>query len=159
MEEVWKKMGPSMAFSYQFLDQQFDRMYRAEQRMGNIGLAFAILAIFIACLGLFGLVTYMAEQRTKEIGVRKVLGASVGNIVSLMSKDFLLLVIIASVIAFPVAYFVLNRWLQDYASRIQIGWWVYLIAGLATLLIALATIGIQSIKSALANPIQSLRSE
>jgi putative ABC transport system permease protein len=159
MEQVWKKMGPSMAFSYQFLDQQFDNMYRAEQRMGNIGLSFAILAIFIACLGLFGLVTYMAEQRTKEIGVRKVLGASVADIVGLMSKEFLLLVVAASVIAFPVAYFVLNRWLQDYASRIQIGWWIYLLAGLATLLIALATIGMQSIKSALANPIKSLRSE
>jgi putative ABC transport system permease protein len=134
-------------------------MYRAEQRMGNIGLSFAILAIFIACLGLFGLVTYMAEQRTKEIGVRKVLGASVSDIVGLMSKEFLLLVVVASVIAFPVAYFVLNRWLQDYASRIQIGWWIYLLAGLATLLIALATIGMQSIKSALANPIKSLRSE
>ena len=122
-------------------------------------LSFAVLAIFIACLGLFGLATYMAEQRTKEIGVRKVLGASVSNIVSMLSKDFAKLVLIAAVIAFPIAWFAMNKWLQDFAYRINIGWWIFIAAAVITLLIALATVVFQAIKAAVANPVKSLRTE
>jgi putative ABC transport system permease protein len=159
VEAAYKKVAPSMPFSYRFMDESFNKMYRAEQRMGNVGLSFALLAILIACLGLFGLVTYMAEQRTKEIGVRKVLGASVSNIIGLMSRDFLLLVLISAVIAFPVAYFMMHRWLQDYAYRVGIGWWVFIAAGLATLVISLLTVSFQAIRAALSNPVKSLRTE
>ena len=159
MERKWKTMAPGMPFSYQFLDEAFDNMYRAEQRVGKVALSFAILAIFIACLGLFGLATYMAEQRTKEIGVRKVLGASVSNIVSMLSKDFAKLVIIAAIIAFPIAWFAMNKWLQDFAYRIDIGWWIFLVAAAITLFIALFTVIFQAIKAAVANPVTSLRTE
>jgi putative ABC transport system permease protein len=143
VEASYKKIVPAMPFSYRFIDDTFDNMYKAEQRMGNVGLSFALLAILIACMGLFGLVTYMAEQRTKEIGVRKVLGASMNNIVELMSRDFLRLVLFSAVIAFPVAYLLMHRWLQDYAYRVNIGWWVFAAAGLATLCIALLTVSRQ----------------
>jgi putative ABC transport system permease protein len=159
VETKWKAMVPSMPFSYRFMDQSFDDMYRSEQRVGKVGLSFAILAIFIACLGLLGLVTYMAEQRTKEIGVRKVLGASVQNIVTMMSGDFLVLVGVAALIAFPLAWWMMHRWLQDYAYRVNIGWWVFVIAGLATLVIAFLTVAFQAVKSALSNPVNSLRAE
>ena len=122
-------------------------------------MSFAVLAIFIACLGLFGLATYMAEQRTKEIGVRKVLGASVSNIVSMLSKDFAKLVLIAAIVAFPIAWFAMNRWLQDFAYRINIGWWIFIAAAVITLLIALCTVIFQAVKAAVANPVQSLRTE
>lgn len=159
IESKWKSMAPGMPFSYQFLDEAFDNMYRAEQRIGKVALSFAILAILIACLGLFGLATYMAEQRTKEIGVRKVLGASVPDIISMLSKDFVKLVLIAAVIAFPVAWFAMNKWLQEFAYRIDIGWWVFMIAGLAAIVIALVTVSFQAIKAAIANPVKSLRTE
>jgi putative ABC transport system permease protein len=159
IENKWKAMAPGMPFSYQFLDEAFDNMYRAEQRVGKVALSFAVLAIFIACLGLFGLATYMAEQRTKEIGVRKVLGASVSNIVSMLSRDFAKLVLIAAVAAFPVAWWAMNKWLQDFAYRINIGWWIFIAAGVITLLIALLTVIFQAIKAAVANPVKSLRTE
>lgn len=159
IESKWKSMAPGMPFSYQFLDEAFDNMYRAEQRVGKVALSFAILAIFIACLGLFGLATYMAEQRTKEIGVRKVLGASVSNIVTMLSKDFAKLVLIAAVIAFPVAWWAMNKWLQDFAYRINIGWWIFIAAGVVTFLIALCTVIFQAVKAAVANPVKSLRTE
>lgn len=159
IEAKWKTMAPGMPFSYRFMDDAFDNMYRSEQRVGEVAITFAILAIFIACLGLFGLVTYMAEQRTKEIGVRKVLGATVSNLVTMLSKDFLKLVIIAALIAFPVSWWIMNAWLQDFAYRISIDWWVFLLAGFAALLVALATISFQAIKAALANPVRSLRTE
>ena len=130
-----------------------------EQRIGKVAISFAILAILIACLGLFGLATYMAEQRTKEIGVRKVLGASVPDIVSMLSKDFVKLVLIASVIAFPVAWFAMNKWLEDFAYRINIGWWIFIVAGLSAIIIALVTVSFQAIKAALTNPVKSLRTE
>jgi putative ABC transport system permease protein len=117
------------------------------------------LAIFISCLGLFGLVTFTAEQKTKEIGIRKVLGASVTGIVRMLSKDFLKLVLIAALIAFPVAWWLMNKWLMDFEYRIDIGWWVFLVAGVSALLIALLTISFQSIKAAIANPVKSLRTE
>jgi putative ABC transport system permease protein len=159
IESKWKTMATGLPFSYQFLDEAFDNMYRAEQRVGTVALAFAVLAILIACLGLFGLATYMAEQRTKEIGVRKVLGASVPDIVTMISKDFAKLVLIAAIIAFPVAWFAMDKWLQDFAYRVNIGWWVFLVAGVIALFIALITVGIQAVKAAIANPVKSLRTE
>ncbi len=155
----WKKMAPGMPFSYRFMDDAFDNMYRAEQRVGEVSITFAILAIFIACLGLFGLVTYMTEQRTKEIGVRKVLGASVASVVTMLSKDFLKLVVIAAIFAFPIAWWAMHSWLQDFAYRIDISWWMFAAAGLAALLIALITVCFQAIKAAIANPVKALRSE
>ena len=152
-------MAPGQPFSYAFLEDSFDAMYRAEQRIGTIALTFACLAIFIACLGLFGLAAFTAEQRTKEIGVRKVLGASVGSIVALLSKDFLKLVLIAIVIASPIAWYAMNRWLQDFAYKITIEWWVFALAGLLAVGIALLTVSFQSIRAALMNPVKSLRSE
>ena len=152
-------MAPGMPFSYQFLDESFDNMYRAEQRIGKVAMSFAILAVFIACLGLFGLATFMAEQRTKEIGVRKVLGATVPNIVTMLSKDFVRLVLLASVIAFPVAWYAMNRWLQDFAYRIDIGWWIFILAGLIAIIIAIITVSFQAIRAALTNPVNSLRTE
>jgi putative ABC transport system permease protein len=159
IESKWKAMAPGMAFSYRFMDDAFDNMYRAEQRVGKVSVTFSILAILIACLGLFGLATYMAEQRTKEIGVRKVLGASVVNVVTMLSKDFLKLVIIAALLAFPVAWWALHKWLQDFAYRISIEWWVFVVAALSALLIALLTVSFQAIKAAIANPVKSLRTE
>lgn len=159
VEEKWKKMAPSLPFSYRFLDESFDNMYRAEQRVGKIALSFAVLTILIACLGLFGLATYMAEQRTKEIGVRKVLGATVSNIVNMLSRDFLRLVIISAVFAVPAGWWAMNLWLQDFVYRIEISWWIFLIAiGMVTL-IALFTVSFQAIKAAIANPVKSLRTE
>ncbi len=159
IENKWKAMAPGMPFSYDFLDESFDQMYRAEQRIGKVAMSFAILAILIACLGLFGLATYMAEQRTKEIGVRKVLGATVPSIVSLLSLDFIKLVLIAAIIAFPLSWWAMNSWLEEFAYRINIGWWVFMIAGLSAILIALATVSYQAIKAAIANPVKSLRTE
>ena len=155
----WKAMAPGMPFAHQFLDDSFDRMYRNEQRVGKIAMIFSILTIFIACLGLFGLATFIAEQRTKEIGIRKVLGASVRNIVGMLSKDFLKLVLIAFVIAAPVAWYFMNNWLQDFAYRINIDWKVFVIAGAFALFVALITVSFQAIKAALSNPVKSLRTE
>lgn len=159
VENEWRSLVPSMPFSYRFLDDQFDNMYRTEQRIGKVALSFSILTILIACLGLFGLATYMAEQRTKEIGVRKVLGASVPNIVAMLSKDFAKLVLIAAVFAFPVAWFAMNKWLEDFAYRVNIGWWIFAAAAATTMLIALCTVIFQAIKAAVANPVKSLRTE
>lgn len=159
VEGKWKSMAPGMPFSYRFMEDSFSRMYSAEQRIGKIALIFSVLAILIACLGLFGLATFIAEQRTKEIGIRKVLGANVGSIVTLLSKDFLKLVIIAAIIAFPIAWFAMHSWLQDFAYRTNISWWVFLMAGLLSAIIALATISFQAIKAALSNPVNSLRTE
>ena len=159
VENKWNSMAPGQPFSYSFLDADFNKIYNAEQRTGKLFITFAIFAIFIACLGLFGLVTYAAEQRIKEIGVRKVLGASVSEIVTMISKDFVKLVLIAFVIAFPVAWWMMNKWLQSFAYRIDISWWVFALAGLLTIAIALITVSFQAIKAAIANPVKSLRSE
>ena len=159
VESKYKRIFPGMPFSYQFLDDSFDQMYRAEQRAGKVALIFAVLTIMIACLGLFGLATFMAEQRTKEIGVRKVLGASVNSIIAMLSKDFLKLVLIAAIVAFPVAWLLMNKWLQDFAFRINISLWVFFAAGLVTAMIELFTTSFQAIKAAVANPVKSLRSE
>ncbi len=159
IESKWKQMAPGQPFSYQFLEDSFDNMYRAEQRVGTIALTFAVLAILIACLGLFGLAAFMAEQRTKEIGVRKVLGASVFSIIGLLSSDFLKLVLIAIVIASPIAWYTMHRWLQDFAYKINIEWWVFALAGAVAVSIALLTVSFQSIKAALMNPVKSLKTE
>ena len=159
LEETWKQFVPERPFDYQFLDEAFDRYYRAEERLGRIFGYFALLAVFIACLGLFGLASYTAEQRTKEIGVRKVLGASVSNIVVLLTKTFARLVLIAFVFATPLAYLGMNRWLEDFAYRIDISGWIFLTAGLAALLIALLTVSYHAIKAALTDPVKSLRYE
>ncbi len=159
IEATYKKMAPGQPFTYSFMDDDFNRIYTAEQRIGNISITFSILAIVIACLGLFGLVTYAAEQRIREIGIRKVLGASISNIVSMLSMDFLKLVLIASVIAFPFAWYFMNSWLQDFANRIHISWWIFAIAGIMALLIALITVSFQAIRAALMNPVKSLRTE
>jgi putative ABC transport system permease protein len=159
IESKWKTMAPGLPFSYQFMDEAFDNMYRVEQRTGKLGLTLAIIAILIACLGLFGLATYTAEQRVKEIGVRKVLGANINNIVTMLSKDFLKLVIIASIIAIPFAWWLMSKWLQDFAYRITIGWWVFIAAAAIALLIAVVTVSSQAIRAAIANPVKSLRTE
>ncbi len=159
VENKWNSMGPGQPFSYSFLDADFNKIYNAEQRTGKLFITFAIFAIFIACLGLFGLVTYAAEQRIKEIGVRKVLGASISEIVTMISTDFIRLVLIAFLIAFPVAWWMMNKWLQSFAYRINISWWVFAFAGLLTIAIALITVSFQAIKAAMANPVKSLRSE
>lgn len=159
IESQWKSFVSGEPFDYNFLDASFDALYRSEKRMGNIFGIFTVLSIFIACLGLFGLSAYIAERRTKEIGVRKVLGASVQNIVALLSKDFLKLTIIAAFISFPVAWWAMNKWLEDFAYRISIGWSVFLVAGVIALLIALLTVSFQAIKAAIANPVKSLRTD
>ncbi len=159
MKKKWDAFDTGEPFTYAFMDDLFNKTYATEQKTGTILNLFSILTIFVACLGLFGLATYTAERRTKEIGIRKVLGASVTQIIQMLSKEFLLLVIIASVIAFPVAWWGMNKWLQSFAYRIDIGWWVFGAAGLAALLIALITVSFQSIKAANANPVENLRSE
>jgi len=159
IESLWKKMAPAEPFTFSFMNEDFNAMYNAEQRIGKIFISFALLAILIACLGLFGLATYAAEQRTKEIGIRKVLGATVSNIVGMLSKDFLKLVIIAAIIAFPVAWWAMTKWLQDFAYRITISWWIFVIAGMVAVLIALFTISFKAIKAAVSNPVNSLRTE
>ncbi|MBO9684036.1 MAG: ABC transporter permease, partial [Flavisolibacter sp.] len=155
----WQSISQDHPFDYQFMDEQFNNLYTTEQRTGNIFIVFAVLAIVIACLGLFGLVTYAAEQRTKEIGIRKVLGASIPGIVTMIAKDFLRLVFIASVLAFPIAWWAMHKWLQDFAYRVGISWWVFLAAGLAAVVIALLTVSFQAIRAAIANPVKSLRTE
>jgi len=159
VESKWKGFASAEPFDYNFLDAAFDSQYRSEQRLGSIFSIFAALSIFIACLGLFGLSAFMAERRTKEIGVRKVLGASVSNVVVLLSKDFLRLTLIAIVIAFPVAWYFMSKWLEDFAYRINITWTIFLIAGFGTLIITLVTISFQAIAAAIANPVKSLRTE
>jgi putative ABC transport system permease protein len=159
IEAKWKAMAPQMPFSYRFLDDAFNEMYSSEQRIGKVAMSFSLLAILIACLGLFGLATFMAEQRTKEIGIRKILGASVSNIVSMLSGDFIKLVSLSAIIAFPVSWWFMHKWLQDFAYRIDIGWWIFIVAGAVALLIALITVSFQAIKAALANPVKNLRTE
>ncbi len=159
MKKNWDSYNTDQPFSYNFMDDLFNKTYSAEQKTGTILNIFSILIILVACLGLFGLVTYTAEQRTKEIGIRKVLGASVTQVTQMLSKEFLKLVLIASLIAFPVAWWAMNKWLQSFAYRIHISWWIFIVAGFTALLIALITVVFQAIKAAVANPVKSLRSE
>ena len=153
------KITPYLPFEYFFIDENFDRLHRANERLAQTFGAFSFIAISIACLGLFGLVAFTAEQRTKEIGVRKVLGASIPGIVVLLSKDFAKLIVWALVISAPIAYFAMSDWLQRFAYRIEISWWVFALAGGLALGIALLTVSTQAIRAALANPVESLRYE
>ncbi len=159
IEAKWKSFDPATPFDFNFLDSEFDALYRSEQRMGTVFGIFTFISIFVACLGLFGLSIFTAERRKKEIGVRKVLGASVQTVVGLLSREFLKLVTLATLIAFPVAWLAMSKWLQDFAYRINMGWWIFFIAGLSALAIALLTVSFQAIKAAIANPVKTLRSE
>jgi len=159
MQRTWKKFFPETPFEYTFLDENFNKLYQSEQRQATIFTSFACIAIFIACLGLFGLSAFAISQRIKEIGVRKVLGASIGGLVGLLAKDFLKLVAVAAVMAFPIAWYAMHSWLKDFAYRVDIQWWVFIAAGLLAALIAFVTVSFQAIKAALANPVKSLRTE
>ena len=159
LKQVWKNIVPDQEFEYRFLDETVAAQYRQEQRTATIVKIASTLSIFIACMGLFGLATLTVVRRTREIGIRKVLGASVSSVVRLLSKEFLVLVIIAALIAFPLGWWAMNKWLEDFAYRIHIEWWVFPVAGIAALLIALLTVSFQAIKAALANPVKSLRTE
>jgi putative ABC transport system permease protein len=159
LEDLWKKYGSGNPFTYHFLDQTIDRLYASEKRTGKIFLAFAFIAIFISCLGLFGLASFTAEQRTKEIGIRKVLGASAGNIFTALTVNFAKWVLAANIIAWPFAYFAMHMWLQNFAYKTNIGLWIFVLTAGISLGIAILTVGYQTIRAALANPAESLRCE
>ena len=159
LKTKWNAFNPQGPLNYNFLDEKFAALYASELRIQRIFSAFAMLAIIIATLGLFGLSAFVIEQRTKEIGIRKVLGASVENILLLVSKEFLSLVLIAFIISIPVTFWAMNKWLEDYAYRISIAWWVFVLAGVLAFMIAMIAISFQAIKAAIANPVKSLRSE
>jgi ABC-type antimicrobial peptide transport system permease subunit len=159
MEAIFKKFNPEYPFEYKFVDEEYADKFKSEQRTGTLAGLFAALTIFISCLGLFGLATYMAENRIKEIGVRKVLGASVTGITTLLSKDFLKLVMISFLVACPVAWWMMHTWLQNYPYRVTIQWQVFVFAGFLSLIISLLTVSYQSIRAAIANPVKSLRTE
>ncbi len=159
VESTFRKFDPSATFDYHFLDKNFAKQYNAEEKQGEILLAFTILTICIACLGLFGLITFTVSQRVKEIGIRKVLGASVASITTLLTGSLLKIVVVAMLVAVPVSWLAMNKWLQDFAYRIQLSWWMFALAGVLAFIIAIATLGLQAIKAAIANPVKSLRSE
>ncbi|MGE5810190.1 MAG: ABC transporter permease, partial [Ignavibacteria bacterium] len=159
IKEIWHKYAGPQAFEYFFFDEEFAKIYNAEERTATIAAVFSALAIFIACLGLLGLAAFTTEQRTKEVGVRKILGATVSGIVLLLSKEFVKWVLIANLIAWPIAYYIMNIWLEDFAYRINIPVWSFIIAGFSALIIALLTVGYQALKAALNNPVKSLRYE
>jgi putative ABC transport system permease protein len=159
LKDQWNAYHATGPFSYNFLDEKFAAVYESEKRTGSIFSLFAVISIIIASLGLFGLSAFSIAQRTKEIGVRKVLGANVSQVVMLLSKEFLIMVLIAFLIAVPLTWFIMHKWLEEFAYRINIGWMTFLVAGLIALLIAFLTVSYQAIKAAIANPIKSLRTE
>jgi len=159
VENEWKKMFPNMPFDYSFLDEHFDNIHRSERNLATTFMYFTILAIIIACLGLFGLASYATERRIKEIGVRKVLGSTVGQIVLLLSKDFSKLVLISNILAWPIAWYAMNKWLQNFAYKTQINIWLFVISGVIAFLIALITVSFRTIKAANANPVEALKYE
>jgi len=159
LETLSKQINPAFPFTYSFSDEEYLKLYESEQIVGKLANAFAVLAIFISCLGLLGLAMFTAEQRVKEIGIRKILGASARSLFALLSSEFLILVIISLIIASPIAWYTMNKWLQGFAYHTQIQWWLFALSGGLIVLIALATISFQAIKVALINPIKSLRSE
>lgn len=159
IQSSWKQLFPEHPLEYQFLDDHFNVVYRADEQVGKIVGVLAGLAIFISCLGLFGLASYAAERRIKEIGIRKVIGASVNSIIWLLSRHFVRLVFLANLIAWPLAYLAMDRWLEDYAYRVPISWWVFLLAGVLALGIALVTVSLLALRAAVANPVNALRSE
>ena len=159
IDKTWKKFSPDYPFSYTFVDSAVENLYRSEQRIGNAFMYFSLIAIFIACLGLFGLTSFTVEQRTKEIGIRKIMGASVSKIMMMLSFDFAKLVLLANILAWPAAYYFMNRWLEGFAYRTALGPWIFLLTGIVTLIIAMMTIVLQSVKAATADPVDSLRYE
>jgi ABC-type antimicrobial peptide transport system permease subunit len=159
VEQIWSETFPEYVYEAGFLDERIAEFYEEEQKLSALFKIFAGIAIFIGCLGLYGLVSFVAVQKTKEIGIRKVLGASLPNIVSLLSRDFLKLVLLANILAWPLAWWAMQRWLQDFEYRSPIGWWIFAIAGIGALLIALITVSFQAMKAAVANPVDALRSE
>jgi hypothetical protein len=159
IESVFKKLVPKVPFDYKFIDQDYAQKFAAEERISKLAGFFAALAIFISCLGLFGLATFMAEQRTKEIGVRKVLGATIFNLWGLLSKEFVILVLVSFLISVPVSYYFMHNWLENYQYRADLSWWIFAAAGTGALVITLLTVSIQAVKAAIANPVKSLRSE
>jgi putative ABC transport system permease protein len=156
---LYKQAFPGNPFDYFFADEKFDLQYQADQRLGNLFVSAAIVAIFIACLGLFGLAAFTARQRIKEIGIRKVLGASISDITSLVAKDFMILVLVAILLASPLAWWLTQKWLQDFAYRTGVSWWIFIAAGGAACIIALSTVSVLAVKAARANPVKSLRTE
>lgn len=159
IENIWNKSFPDFVFEYRFLDEKVNSFYKDEQRLSHLYKMFALIAIFLSCLGLYGLVLFMAAQRIKEVGIRKVLGASVSNVVYLFSREFIILIMIAFIIASPIAWYFMHNWLQDYVYRVNMSWWIFIAGGISAILIALATVSFQAIKAAVANPIKSLRTE
>ncbi|WP_170137765.1 ABC transporter permease [Chitinophaga dinghuensis] len=156
---IWNEIAPQRPFLYSFLDQAFNRQYQKDQRFGQIFSIFGALTIIIACLGLFGLVTYSIEKRMKEIGIRRILGASVPNVIGLLSQDFILLILIAIVIATPATWYAMHSWLNTFAYTVDIHWWIFLVAGISAMSIAISTIGILAFRAARINPVRALRSE
>jgi ABC-type antimicrobial peptide transport system permease subunit len=159
VKTIWEQIFPDFVYEYRFLDDKIAGFYKQENQLSQLYRIFAAIAIFLSCLGLYGLASFMATQRIKEVGIRKVLGATAGNIAYLFSKEFILLIAIAFAIATPLAWYYMHQWLQDYAYRVNISWWLFAAGGLAAIIIALATISFQAIKAALANPVKSLRTE
>jgi putative ABC transport system permease protein len=159
IEKLWKQFVPARPFHYEFLDRTLADQYQAEQTTQRIFTVFSVLAIFIACIGLLGLAAYATQLRMREISIRKVLGASVGNIAGMLSKDFLKLVIISVIVAFPLAWWGMHTWLQSFAYRTDISWWIFILAGMIAATIALLTISFQAMKAAMTNPVDSLRTE
>ena len=159
IEKIWNQIFPDFVFEYKFLDDKVESFYKQEKQLSQLYKIFAAIAIFLSCLGLYGLASFMAVQRIKEVGIRKVLGASVSSVVYLFSKEFILLILIAFVIAAPIAWWFMHKWLLDYVYRIDMAWWIFLLGGIASIVIALITVGFQAIKAAIANPVKSLRTE
>jgi ABC-type antimicrobial peptide transport system permease subunit len=159
IQKVFSALIPSAPFDYTFADEDYEAKFRAEERIGKLAIVFTILAIFISCLGLFGLTAFVAEQRTKEIGIRKILGATVTHVWQMLSKDFIVLVVIACAISVPVAFYFMNNWLESYDYRVEISWWIFLVASACALMVTILTVSYQAIKAAMMNPVKSLRSE
>ena len=159
LEKICKTLNPQFPFTFSFSDEEYQKLYKSEEIVNRLSNYFAVLAIFISCIGLLGLAMFTAEQRTREIGIRKVLGATVVSLFTLLSGEFITLVILALIIASPVAWWAIHKWLQSFAYRIEIRWWFFAVAGVAALLVALLTVSFQAIKAAVANPVKSLRSE
>ena len=159
IKKIWEKAFPNYVYEYRFLDDKIESFYKQENQLSNLYKIFAVIAIFLSCLGLYGLASFMAVQRIKEVGIRKVLGASVSGVVYLFSKEFIILITIAFIIASPLAWYFMNQWLQDYVYRINVSWWIFIVGGISAIVIALITVSFKAIKAALANPVKSLRSE
>ena len=159
VKTIWEQTFPNFVYEYKFLDDKIESFYQQENQLSGLYKIFAVIAIFLSCLGLYGLASFMAVQRIKEVGIRKVLGASVSSVVYLFSKEFIILVTIAFIIASPVAWYFMDKWLKGYVYRINISWWIFIVGGISAIIIALITVSFQAIKAALTNPVKSLKAE